>query len=113
MFLGTVPALVGAYGTVVSYNKTCSHGTAAVAVLSCFGRLRDYPCKTSPKSFVTTSTLDDPKEEAIHRRFQAGCYRESANAQAAGDVHRRHNIPSEEKGVASQAPHFDNSPGSL
>ncbi|KAK5188937.1 hypothetical protein LTR47_011910 [Exophiala xenobiotica] len=63
--------------------------------------------------FGDNITLDDPEEEAIHRRFRDGHSRETANAQAAGEVHRHYNIPAEEKGVAAQALHIDNSPGSM
>ncbi|KAK5550757.1 hypothetical protein LTR46_011247 [Exophiala xenobiotica] len=185
-FVGTVTALVGACGTVVSYNKTGSRGTAAAAVFFLFWHITMFCVSVDATTYIYASeifptplrargigisitglfvatiiflqvaptafaaitgyyylvgagvtilfailayfyfpetknlslediaevfgdniTLEDPEEEAIHRRFREGHYRETAIAQAAEEIHRHHSISAEEKGVASQPIHIE------
>jgi len=67
-----------------------------------------FPTALRARGIAFSITLEDPEEEAIHRRFREGHYRETAIAQAAEEVHRHHNIGYEKKGVAVHPTHLEN-----
>ncbi|KAK5399926.1 hypothetical protein LTR06_011417 [Exophiala xenobiotica] len=56
-FLGTVTALVGACGTVVSYNKTGSRGTAAAAVFFLFWHITMFCVSVDATTYIYASEI--------------------------------------------------------
>jgi hypothetical protein len=55
--------------------------------------------------FGDNITLDDPEEEAIHRYFRKGQYRETAIAQAIEELHQHRRLSFEQEGADLQVTH--------